>query len=287
MADRSRWLALAAALAGVTAAMASALFAGPGAGAVTKGAVALANDAPISREDYARALSVIEADKRSPLTEEDRARALQRLIEEELLVRRGIALDLAASDPSVRRALAQAMAQFAAAQAARAAAPDDATLQTFLSERPQLLARQSDQRIRFVVLPAAASDKIAAMVTSLRSGMDFAAAAKAAGAVDGGAPDGFLAPADLAARAGPSVRDAVAALAPGQAAGPIPLGAQVGFVQLVARRDPPARDFAAVRATVAEAWRQEQESQALETYLAQLKRDARIVYAPDAPRPGQ
>jgi hypothetical protein len=287
MADKVRWLALAAALVGVTAAMASALFGGPSARGVPPNAVALANETPISREDFARALSVVEADKRGALTDEDRARALQRLIEEELLVRRGIALDLAASDPSVRRALAQAMAQFAAAQAAGAAAPDDATLQKYLSDRPQLLARQSDQRIRLVVLPAAASDQIAAMTTSLRSGMDFAAAAKAAGAVDGGVPDGFLAPADLAARAGPSVRDAVAALSPGQAAGPILLGGQVSFVQLVARRDPPARDFAAVRATVAQAWRQEQESNALDAYLAQLKRQAHIVYAPDAPRPAQ
>jgi hypothetical protein len=287
MADRTHWLAAAAALAGIAAAMASALFGGAGASSVPKAAIAIANDAPISREDYARALSVIEADKRSPLTDEDRARALQRLIEEELLVRRGIALDLAASDPSVRRALAQAMAQFAAAQAARTLAPSDATLQKFLADRPLLLARQSDQRIRFVMLPAEAVERIASMTTSLRGGMDFAAAATAAGAVDADVPDGFLAPADLAARAGPSVRDAVAALKPGEAAGPIKLGAQIGFVQLIARREPPARGFAAVRATVAEAWRQEQESQALDSYLAQLKRDARIVYAPDAPRPAK
>lgn len=285
MADRSRWLALAAALIGVGVAMASALFGNSGASGMPNDAIARADDALISRADYARALQVVEADKRSPLTDDDRARTLQRLIEEELLVRRGLALDLAASDPSVRRALAQAMAQFAAAQAARTPAPNDAALQKYLAERPQLIAQHSDQRIRLVLLPADASDKIATMAASLRGGARFDDAAKAAGAAESGAPDAFLAPADLAARAGPSVRDAAAALTPGQSAGPIPMGAQVGFVQLIARRAPPARDFATLRPIVAEAWRQEQESQALDAYLAQLKRAAKISYAPDAPRP--
>lgn len=278
-------MALAAAVIGIGAAMASALVGGASPGHVPAGAIALANDTPISREDFARALSVVEADKRSPLTDEDRARALQRLIEEELLVRRGIALDLAATDPSVRRALAQAMAQFAAAQAARTPPPDDAALQAFLKDRPQLIARQSDVRIRMVTLPKQAPAQIAAMVDALRRGDGFETAARTAGASPANVPDAFLAPADLTARAGPSVREAVAALEPGQAAGPIAMAEQVGFILLIARRDPSARDFAALRPLLAEAWRQEQESRALESYLAALKRDARIRYARDAPKP--
>jgi parvulin-like peptidyl-prolyl isomerase len=283
--DGARWLAPGAALLGLVIALGGALLGGATRlSTAPSEAIAVADDVIISREDYARALSALEADKRSPLTEADRALALQRLIEEELLVRRGIALDLAATDPTVRRALAQAMAQFASAEAMNRPNPDDATLQKFLSERPMLLNQKSDMRVRLALMPATAADRIGAFGAALRAGANFDDAAKAANAEPADVPDAVLSPADLTARAGPSVRAAAAALQPGEAAGPITLGEQVGFVLLVERRDPPARDFASLRPAVLEAWRQDQEARALDAYLADLRRQAKIIYAPDAPK---
>jgi hypothetical protein len=58
-------------------------------GAPPDGAIALVNSRPIREEDYARAVALVERDKRTEVTDEDRARVLDRLIEEELLIQRG------------------------------------------------------------------------------------------------------------------------------------------------------------------------------------------------------
>ena len=59
---------------------------------------------PIGR--YRALLDDLSADKRNALTEEDREFALDRLIDEELLIQRGLELGLASNAPAVRKALA-------------------------------------------------------------------------------------------------------------------------------------------------------------------------------------
>ena len=66
------------------------------------GVVALVNGEPIRADDYARMVQAVANDKRDALTEADRRRVLDRLIEEELLVQRGLALGLARQDRRVR-----------------------------------------------------------------------------------------------------------------------------------------------------------------------------------------
>ncbi|TNE56510.1 MAG: peptidyl-prolyl cis-trans isomerase [Alphaproteobacteria bacterium] len=70
---------------------------------------ALVNGAPISNQQLARVVSGYESDTRRPATQDDRAHILERLIEEELLVQRGIEVNMAEHDPAVRAALVQSM----------------------------------------------------------------------------------------------------------------------------------------------------------------------------------
>lgn len=72
-------------------------------------AVAIINGQPIEQAEYDRALVAVATDKRNPLTDEDRARVMARLIEEELLIQRGVEIGLVDRDRSVRGALVSAV----------------------------------------------------------------------------------------------------------------------------------------------------------------------------------
>src|SRR5512134_2842951 len=109
-AGRARWLLAAGTAAGIVLA-ALGLVRGatlPGSG-LAPGEVARVNDVPIRAEDLERLVAALEADKRSPLEDADRARILERLVEEELLVQRAVEIGLVQSEPGVGKALVQAL----------------------------------------------------------------------------------------------------------------------------------------------------------------------------------
>src|SRR5262244_135331 len=90
------------ALTGAGVAAAGLLSASARNGALPSGVVALVNREPIRTDDYLRTVQALANDKRDALTDDDRRRVLDRLIEEELLVQRGLALGLARQDRRVR-----------------------------------------------------------------------------------------------------------------------------------------------------------------------------------------
>ena len=269
----TRGLLAAGAVLGLAAALWGAL-GQPGFGRPGSSAVATVGGVEISRADYERALGALAADKRSPLTDADARRALDRLIDEELLVQRALELGLGNSDLGVRKALVDAMIQFAAAEAA-GRQPDEAA-----RTAPQL-------RVRAVNFPSREPERVAAMRDALRAGLGFDAAAASASAQPLVVPDTLLPATKLADYAGPAVRDAAIALNPGEVAGPIDVAGVPTFVFLLDKRAGETPPFEAVRDLVAEEWRRRQAEAALEHYLAGLRRSAKIRYATDAgPVPG-
>lgn len=72
-------------------------------------ALARVNDVLISRDNYERALARLADESTDALTLERRAWMLERLIEEELLVQRGLELGMARSDGAVRNAIVNSL----------------------------------------------------------------------------------------------------------------------------------------------------------------------------------
>lgn len=281
----TRGLLAAGAVLGLAAALWGAL-GQPGFGRPGSSAVATVGGVEISRADYERALGALAADKRSPLTDADARRALDRLIDEELLVQRALELGLGNSDLGVRKALVDAMIQFAAAEAA-GRQPDEAELREFYAGRPEIARTAPQLRVRAVNFPSREPERVAAMRDALRAGLGFDAAAASASAQPVLVPDTLLPAAKLADYAGPAVRDAAIALNPGEVAGPIDVAGVPTFVFLLDERAGETPPFEAVRDLVAEEWRRRQAEAALEHYLAGLRRSAKIRYAADAgPVPG-
>jgi parvulin-like peptidyl-prolyl isomerase len=276
-----RLLAVGAAL-GLAAALWGAL-GQPGFGRPGRDAIATVEGVEISRADYERALGALAADKRTPLTTADARRALDRLIDEELLVQRGLDLGLGTSDLAVRKAVVDAMVQFAAAETA-GRRPGDDELRGFYAARPELVRTEPQVRVRVVSFPTREQAGVEALRAALRAGKDFDAAARSAGGEAVIVPDMLLPAQKLGDYAGPAVRDAAVALEPGEAAGPIDAGGVPTFVLLLGKREGSAPPFEAVRDVVAEEWRRRQAETALDEYLMSLRRTASIRYAADAPQ---
>jgi len=111
-ASRARSLAVLAvgALAGLGAAVVTiATRADPAAGVPGPAVVAVVDGRPILTRDFLRALSSLAADKRTPVGEPERARVLERLIDEDLLLQAGLEADLVHSSRPVRERITRAV----------------------------------------------------------------------------------------------------------------------------------------------------------------------------------
>lgn len=281
-AKNADYLLIAGAALGLGAAMWSALGVGD---ALTKygDAIAVVDGAPIPRSVYESAIEGLASAKRNPLTDAEKRQALERIVDEELLLRRAIELGLAEGDPASRKALVNAMLQFSIADAAKLE-PSDDDLRRFYAERPRMIAPQPLLTVRAVSFANTEANGITRLQAALRDGKPFEDAVAAVGGTLTLLPKGPVVPAKIAEYAGASVRDIALTLENGQTAGPIEVGRRVVFVHLVARTDAPPPPLEDVRDLVAEEWRKRASEQAFEDYVKALRAGARVTFAADAPR---
>jgi hypothetical protein len=253
--------------------------------AITKyaDAVAVVDGMPIPRSVYDSAIEGLASAKRNPLTEGEKREALDRIIDEELLLRRALELGLAESDPASRKALVNAMLQFSVADAAKLE-PTEEQLREFYADRPKLIAPQPLLTVRAASIPNNELDRIARVQAAMKEGKDFEAAVAAAGAELILLPKGPVIPAKIAEYAGASIRDIALTLAKGETAGPIEVGRRVVYVHVIDRADAPPPPLEHVRDVVAEEWRKRMSEDAFETYVKTLRAKARVTLAPDAPK---
>jgi hypothetical protein len=107
-------------------------------------AIALVNGRVIREQDYLRARSLLAQDKRTEMTDADRARVLDRLIEEELLLLHGIEMGILDSERRVRRAITAAMLTSIVAESA-SEKPSEYEIEAFYEENRSLFADPSGE----------------------------------------------------------------------------------------------------------------------------------------------
>jgi len=132
---RARIGLAAGALVGILLAAAGVFAPSPSlAGRLGSDAIAWVNDKAISAEDFASRLQQAASDNRNELTDEDRARVVNQLIDEELLVQRGVEIGLADSDQTVRKAISAAMIQLIIATESSSEQPSEDDLRAFFED---------------------------------------------------------------------------------------------------------------------------------------------------------
>ena len=251
------------------------------------GAVARVNGALVRGDDYARSLDALERDRRAGREPADRRLVLDRLIDEELLVQRGLELGLARQDARVRRDLTAAVID-AVVTEHEDGTPPDAELEAFYRRERDFFARPGRLRVRQLWCRAdtaadapSAEARARAAAASLRAGEDFAGVRARLGDPEiAPLPDALLSPAKLLDHLGPTALRAALELEAGAVSDPVRSATGYHVLQVLEREAewvPPREEVA--DEVVAE-YRRRRGERALRAYLDGLRARAEVEIAP-------
>lgn len=284
------WLALGAA-AGIGLAAAGLVPAGRQAGsALPPDAVARVNGVVIRAEDYERVVAGLAQDRRDGIDAAQRRHVLDRLIDEELLVQRGLELGLARHDRQVRSDLTAAVIASVVGQRDDAE-PTDIALQAFYDAHRDFFAQPGRLRLRQIFCRVATgADDSAALARAqqasgrLQAGEAFDAVRTALGDAEvSPLPDALLPPAKLLDYLGPTVLRAAVGLRVGEVSEPVRAGAGYHVLQALERQGDTDRAFAEIKAEVLAEFRRQNGEQALRAYLDDLRARADVKMVPTLP----
>jgi len=286
---RPLWLLAIGAAAGVIAATAGLLDAGARPGeALPADAAARVNGQVIQRDDYSRLLTALANDKRMPIDGEQRRYVLDRLVDEELLIQRGLELGLAHHDARVRKDITMSMVDSIVAEYRDLEATDE-ELQEFFAGNGDVFSRTGRFRIRQIWAGVAtladgdaAFERARTASERLRRGDPFETVRAELGDTEiSPIPDAPLPAAKLADYLGPTVLRAVLELEVGAVSEPVRSSTGYHVLQLLERSGASVPDFAEVREQVLAEFRRRRADEALRDYLEDLRSRADIELAGD------
>lgn len=240
-------------------------------------AIARVDDHVIPRADYERAIAALEADLRRPLDARDHREVIDRLVDELLLVERGLALDLVRRDPYLRTALARAMLDRVQAEVALADPPSELELRAHHGAHPERFtatdrialvghffrAREQADRARALALAGEPREVIAALADTPALAL----------------PSTPLSPAKLRDYLGPDAAAQALELELGELGEPIAVEGGVWLLECWARTPGRVPAFEDARERVVADLRREREDAALRDLIAQLRAEATITIA--------
>jgi len=262
--------------------LAAAGLTAPGVATMPPDVVALVNRSPIRTEDYVRMVEAVAGDRRAPLEEADKQRVLDRLIEEELLVQRGLTLDLPRLDRRVRADLTQTVIDGIASQADERV-PSDSELQAFYDAHRDVFAGPGRLRVRQVFVRVTAPSDPAALARAdqaaqrLRAGESIDAVQAALGDPPLAAlPDTPLPPTKLRDYLGPTALRTALELDVGEVSDPVRSGAGYHVLQVAERQADTAPTLDEVRPQVVAEFHRQASEQALRNYLDELRAGADV-----------
>ncbi|EMJ90958.1 peptidyl-prolyl cis-trans isomerase [Leptospira alstonii] len=229
--------------------------------------IAEVNGTSISKDEYFRALSGYASDSKNPITEEVRTGVLERLIEEELLVQRGLELGFAQRDRSIRGSIVRTVIQSVLAENV-SEKPNVGALRTyFLSNREKFL---KTSRYKVIVYEQSNEESARQISKQLKeTGRTIAP-----NVLD--VPNSLLPLRKLLDYLGPDVVGALKDLKSGEVSGPIRYGEKFLIVKVLVLEPGQIPDFDSVREEVEASFLQENGDRALREYLDRLKTKSKI-----------
>jgi len=268
----TRWLAIGAA-AGLALAGYGLLQRSPHDTPLPSNAVARVNDVIIDAERFQRAVHAFTITTGTAPTGDDRARMLMQLVEEELLVQRGIELGMPKSETTVRAAIMQSLIASVTAEA-DATDPDDAALEAYLQEHADRYTMAS----AFAVDAWIADDEWQAQDFLARLRRDDAADDNDAVRRVPGLPIGLIAVERLRMFVGPAIAAATDAMPIGESAVFVRQGRWY-IVRVAERGESVVASLGAVRSQVLIDFRRDLADARLRVYLDDLLQQADVTIA--------
>lgn len=247
-------------------------------------AVALVNGKAIRLSDYERLLAGLESDSRNPIDDEMREHVLNRMIEEELLVQRGLELGLAQVDRRVRGDLTASLIQ-SVVSSAEGREPELEELREFHAENADFFTLPGRLRVRQIFFRVAQSDDenaVRARAESARSavlaGRPFEEVRLELGDREiSPLPDGLLPPTKLREYVGPTALKAASALEVGELSAPIRSGVGIHVLLLVDEQVARTPALEEIEPQVRSEWKRRGGDTALRRYLDELRASSVVI----------
>ena len=249
--------------------------------------VALVNGRQILRSDFRTQTEVEIGSTFDQTTPAQRRKVLDEMIAEELLVQRGLEVDLAATDPDVRSAMVSGVNLQVDADVL-AQQPTEAQLRAFYDAHIEKYSSDGVMRLRDLVMPIGSGTAEAALARGQQASDELAKGApldavmakyglKDSGGIDLG--DNF----DFAVKAklGDDIYKAIAMLQPGQASGPVRRPDGIHVVVMVSRIASVKLDFAKAQDNVWQDYKREARESVEKANLKYLRGRADITLAPE------
>lgn len=230
--------------------------------------IATVNGQSILREDYETLLEMLAIDKRNPITATDRSRALQRLIDEELLIQEGIAIGLTERDTTVRKAISAAMIGVSRLGLSTAN-PTDRELRSFYKDHQDSFVTPALLEVsRFV------ADTDVGATSAARLGLNQDDPINPI-------PDSPLSPKMLRGYIGPTALQVVMSLQVGEESIALPHGDQFQVLKLNSRKQSQLPAFEEMHQAVLFEYRRQRDEKALSDYLKGLRDKALLEFSPE------
>jgi hypothetical protein len=282
---RARALLALGAATGLAIAVASLVGVGSG-DALEPDVVATVNGVPIRGDDYLRAIAAVAGDRRTPIDAAEKRRILDRLIDEELLVQRGIELGLVRRERTVRASLVAATIELLASTSGDET-PE--ALRAFYDTHRDYFADPGRARVRQVLVRVADRPEEAARARAeealrrLRAGEPFETVRRDLGDDEvAPLPDAPLPVSKLREYVGDTASRSAFELAAGETTEPVRSSMGFHVLQMVERTAPSVPPFEQITEQVRIEFRRRADDATLRAALATL-RDAAEVHAMDVP----
>ena len=250
--------------------------------------VALINGRHILRSDFITQVQIESAQPFDKTTREQRQKVLNEMIDEELLVQRGLEVDLAASDPDVRMAEVNGV-QLQVDADVLAQQPSDDQLLAYYNARKDKYAAEGIMALRDLVIKPddntsaeQAREKALKAADAFRKGDGGDNVAATFSLKDSGKLDrGDLFDFAVRIKLSPALYAAAAKLSNHQASEPIEEGGELHVLLMDKRQAPPERSFAEARDAVLQDFKKDEQTRVENANLSYLKSKADVQLAPE------
>jgi len=233
-------------------------------------------DRLIPYERYEMQLEGLANDKRSPLTKKDKEYVLERMIEEELLIKRAIDLGMLENNPMARGTIVQQMIKNIIAEGSRIE-PEEKELIEFFEENIGFFTKANRLRVRQIYFSKVDfGDKVLEEArnafTRLLEGETFDQVALSGSNSALRVPDTLMNLSKVREYIGPSLMREAQLLKPGQFSEPMKVSGGYKIIYLVDREDAPKPEYYNIRSSVLSEFSKRRDDQSLRTYLDNLKK---------------
>lgn len=254
--------------------------------AMPSDAIALVNGEALRRDAYERLVAGFESDSRNPVDDDIRRHILDRMIEEELLVQRALALGLAEVDRRIRADLTSSLIDSVVSDAEERE-PSGEELRDFYAEHAPFFNRAGRYRVEQILFRVpyadegnAAQEKAQSARAALDAGVPFAEVAVQYGDEEiSPVPDALLPAMKLREYLGPTAVKALLELGPGDVSQPIRSGVGFHILRLAEMQAPSTPAFEEIESQVYHEYVRRSGDQALRNYLDQLRQESDVVIA--------